>query len=154
MCLKRLITKRSEPFHLLRMMGLSVPSLHIYSLPTLWYIIAFLRRLHNAWIDPVKIKVLLNNYIGTCFYIRKDACFSVSKLIQRIFYGKDLSWMEECVMCSCTCLVEMLYLHCKGEDHMQWYFWPVCVVISVASQPVIIGITKICGTWIPLRHIR
>ena len=34
MCLKRLITvpfKRSEPFHLLRMMGVSVPSLHIES---------------------------------------------------------------------------------------------------------------------------
>ena len=34
MCLKRLKTvpfERSEPFHLLRMMGVSVPSLHIES---------------------------------------------------------------------------------------------------------------------------
>ena len=34
MCLKRLITapfERSEPFHLLRLMGMSVPSLHIES---------------------------------------------------------------------------------------------------------------------------
>ena len=41
MCLKRLITvpfERSEPFHLLRLMGVSVPSLHIESTDSMIYI--------------------------------------------------------------------------------------------------------------------
>ena len=46
------------------------------------------------------------------------------------FYEKDLSWMEGCVLCPCTCFVDMLCLHCKEED--QWLYWPVCVVTSVA----------------------
>ena len=40
MCLKRLITvpfERSEPFHLLRLMGVSVPSLHIESTDSMIY---------------------------------------------------------------------------------------------------------------------
>ena len=40
MCLKRPITapfERSEPFHLLRLMGVSVPSLHIESTDSMIY---------------------------------------------------------------------------------------------------------------------
>ena len=42
-CLKRLITalfERSEPFHLLRLMGVSVPSLHIESTDSMIYMYA------------------------------------------------------------------------------------------------------------------
>ena len=46
MCLKRLITvpfERSEPFHLLRMMGVSVPSLHIESIDSMIGVYMYIR---------------------------------------------------------------------------------------------------------------
>ena len=46
MCLKRLITvpfERSEPFYLLRLMGVSVPSLHIESTDSMIYIYIYHR---------------------------------------------------------------------------------------------------------------
>ena len=45
MCLKRLITvpfERSEPFYLLRLMGVSVPSLHIESTDSMIYIYIYI----------------------------------------------------------------------------------------------------------------
>ena len=84
---KRLRTvpfERSEPFHLLRMMGVSVPSLHIESTDSMIrvYILATLIPCVAAYIYTAFVSILLGTIIPTSFNILFlhfiDACVHVS----------------------------------------------------------------------------
>ena len=80
MCLKRPITasfERSEPFHLLRLMGVSVPSLHIESTDSM---ICFLVQFCTLRVDPVR--TLKTSYISLA-----NINGFISELHTRLFYG-------------------------------------------------------------------